>query len=261
MTTTVLKRRRVNLNMQEGWSSFVFLSLALIMVTWSINEAGYDESLRLLIFITLGAIVSSLFLVKSRLPWFLSHLFSLMYGIAWNAFIISFQFPETFTARDKLLEIGYRTGAWFQQSVLGGQLGTDPLMFTVVMSILFWIMTYFAIWFTFRAHNLWAALVPSGVTLLLNLYYGPERIAFGLVFYLLFVLLFIVRYNLFTQESGWKTRRVRYDTDIVYTFFRYGAILSLITILAAWFIPAAAASERAEIIWSRSALLGLLNTL
>jgi transglutaminase-like putative cysteine protease len=251
MTTAALKRRRLELNMQEGWSAFAFLSLALIMVTWSINEAGYDESLGHLVFVTIGGIAASLFLVKSRLPWFLAHLISLVYGIAWNAWIISHQLPPTFTARDKLLELGYRIGSWFQQSVLGGEIGTDPLMFTVVMSILFWVMAYFAIWFSFRAHSLWAALTPSGVTLLLNLYYGPDRISFILVPYLLFTLLFVVRYNLYAQEAGWQKRRVRYDTDIVYTFLRYGAILAVVTITVAWVLPAAAASERAELVWSR----------
>jgi transglutaminase-like putative cysteine protease len=237
--------------MREGWSAFIFLSLALIMVTWSINEAGYDESLRHLVLVTLGAIAASLFLTKSRLPWFLAHIFSLIYGIAWGMFIISFQLPATFSTREKVLELGYRIGSWFQGTVISGQLGTDPLMFTVVMTILFWFMTYFAMWFSFRAHNLWGALLPSGVTLLINLYYGPERISFVLVPYLLFILLFIVRYNLYAQERVWRTQRVRYDTDIVYTFLRYGATLAVIVILVAWVIPAAASSERAEVFLSR----------
>lgn len=237
--------------MHEGWSAFIFLSLALIMVTWSINEAGYHESLRHLVLVTLGALFASLLLVKSRLPWFLAHLISLVYGIAWITLIMSLQLPNTFTPRDKLLELGYRIGSWFQQTVLGGQVGTDPLMFTVVMAILFWLMTYLAIWFSFRAHSLWAALLPSGVTLLLNLFYGPDRISLVLVPYLLFVLLFIVRFNLFIQERGWKRRRVRYDTDIVYKFLLYGAILSVGAVTVAWVLPAAASSEQAEVFFSR----------
>jgi transglutaminase-like putative cysteine protease len=235
----------------EGWSGFIFLSLALLLVTWSMSEAGYGEGLDSLVFVTLGAIVASLFLVKSRLPGLLAHLISLIYGISWIAFVISYQLPATFTARDRLLELGYRIGSWFQQSVLGGGLGTDPLMFVVVMSILFWLMAYLAIWFSFRAHSLWATLLPSGVTLLLNLYYGPERIAFLLVPYVLFVMLFVVRLNLYIQESAWKRQRVRYDVDIVYSFLRYGATLAVIAIAFAWIVPAAASSERAEVFFSR----------
>ena len=48
-------------------------------------------------------------------------------------------------------------------------------MFVVVMSILFWLMAYLAIWFTLRAHSLWAALLPGGITLMLNLYYANSE--------------------------------------------------------------------------------------
>ena len=251
MTTVALKRRRLELNMDEGWSAFVFLALALLLVTWSMSEAGYGEGLESLVFVTLGAIVASLFIAKSRLPGFLAHLFSLIYGIAWIALVISYQLPQTFTPRDRLLELGYRIGFWFQQTVLGGELGTDPLMFVVVMSALFWLVTYLAVWCSFRVHNLWVALLPSGIILVINLYYGPERIAFLLVPYLLFVLLFVVRFNLFTQERTWKVQRVRYDVDIVYSFLRYGATLAVLAIVLAWIVPAAADSEPAEVFFSR----------
>ncbi|MBL7201251.1 MAG: transglutaminase domain-containing protein [Anaerolineae bacterium] len=251
MTTVAARRRKLDLGMHEGWSSFVFLAFALIMVTWSINEAGYDESLKHLAFVTMGAILAGLFLVKSRFPWFLTHTLSLMYGVSWIAFVVSYQLPPTFSARDRLIELGYRVGLWFQQTVLGGKVGTDPLMFAVVMSVLFWLITYIALWFSFRAHSLWVALLPSGVVLLFNLYYGPDKIGFVLVPYLLFTFLFIVRYNLYAQETGWRRRRVRYDTDIVYNFLRYGAILSFLTITVAWILPAAARSEQAEMFFSR----------
>lgn len=251
MTSVALKQRRLNLDMKEGWSSFILLALALIMVTWSVADAGWGPGLNILIFVTFGGIVASLFLAKSRFPWFLTHLLSLIYGVAWIAFVLSYTLPQAFTARDRLLELGYRVGSWFQNTVLGGEIGTDPLMFTVVMAILFWLMCYLAMWFTFRAHSLWAALLPSGITFMLNLYYGPQRIAFALVPYLLLILLFTVRFNLYTQEDSWKSRRVRYDTDIVYSFLRYGATLAAIALALAWVVPSAASSDQVEVFFSR----------
>jgi transglutaminase-like putative cysteine protease len=75
--------------------------------------------------------------------------------------------------------------------------------------------------------------------------------AFLLVPYLLFILLFVVRFNLYIQERGWKRQRVRYDVDIVYSFLRYGATLSILAIAFAWVVPAAASSEQAEVFFSR----------
>jgi hypothetical protein len=251
MTTMARKRLRFELEMPEGWSTFVFLSLMLFIVTGSISEAGYDEGLRALTGVTVGAVFASLFLAKSRLPGILAHLFSLIYGTAWNAFVISYQLPATFSARDKLLEVGYRLADWVQKSVLGGELGTDPLMFTLVMCILAWLLTYFAMWFALRTHNLWAALLPSSLTLMINLYYGPERIGFFIVPYVLLAFLFISRLNLYMYERDWRRHKVRYATDIAYTFLRYGTTVALIAIILAWGVPTAASSERVEVFFSR----------
>ena len=251
MTATALKRRKLELDVSEGWSAYIFLALALIIVSWSLSEAGYGEGLDTVVLVTLGAVVASLFLAKSRLPWFLAHLFSLVYGVSWIGFLLSYELPQTFSARERLLELGYRIGDWVRQTVLGGELGTDELMFVVVMSILFWLMAYLAIWFSFRAHSLWAALLPSSITLMINVYYGPQRITLLLVPYLLFAMLFAVRLNLYIQEQSWKERRIRYDIDIVYSFLRYGATLSILALALAWIVPAAAGSERAEIWYSR----------
>jgi transglutaminase-like putative cysteine protease len=251
MTIAAIKQKRIDLDLKEGWATLVFLALALIVVTWSMSEAGYDEGLNSLMFVTLGAIAAGLFLAKSHFPGPIAHLFGLVYGITWNAFVISSQLPPTFTARDKLLEVGYRLGLWIQKTVLGGELGTDPLMFTVVMSALFWLMVYLAMWFSFRDHNVWVALLPSGITMLLNLYYGPERLGFLLVPYLLFILLFVARLNLYINQDGWRRHRIRYDTGLAYTFVRYTAVLSVLTITLAWIVPTAASSEQAEVFFSR----------
>ena len=61
MTTMARKRLKFELEIPEGWSTFVFLSMMLLIVTGSISEAGYDEGLRALTGVTLGAIVASLF--------------------------------------------------------------------------------------------------------------------------------------------------------------------------------------------------------
>ncbi|MBN1583337.1 MAG: hypothetical protein JXA89_21690 [Anaerolineae bacterium] len=251
MTTIARKRVKFELDMQEGWSTFIFLSLILIIVTGAINEAGYDAELSSLIVVTLGALVAGLFLAKSHFPGPLAHLFSLIYGVAWNAFIISYRLPETFTAREKLLEMGFRIADWLRDTVIGGALGTDPLMFTVVMSVLSWLLAYLAIWCAFRVHSLWATLLPSCITLTLNLYYGPERIGFFIVPFTLLALLFTARLTLYLYERDWRQNRIRYGTDMAYTFLRYATILSLIAIVLAWVIPTAATNEDVEVFVSR----------
>ncbi len=251
MTTAIKKRPLFEFSVQEGWSAFIFLSIMLIIVTGSINEAGYDPELQGLVLVTLGALVGGLMLAKSRFPGILAHLFSAIYGIAWNAFVLSYRLPPTFAPREKLLEMGFRIADWVRDTVLGGQLGTDPLMFAVVMSILAWVLTYMAVWTSFRAHVLWATLLPCSITLTINLYYGPERISFFIVPFMLLALLFTARLTLYLYETEWRKHHVRFSTDMVYTFLRYGTILALVSIVMAWVIPTAATSEKVEVFFSR----------
>ena len=251
MSATAAVRRESGLEVPEGWSTLFFLSVTLILVAWSIAEAGYGADLDSLVFVTFGAIVAGFFLAKSRFPGIIAHLFSFIYGTSWIAFLISHQLPATFTARDRLLELGYRLARWFEQAVLGGARGTDPLMFPVVMAILLWLLAYLAVWAAFRSHVFWLAVLPGGVALLINIYYGPDRVRSFLLPYLLFVLLFTVRFNLHTKERKWREDRVRYDPDIVYPFLRHGTVLIMVAVIVAWFIPAAATSERAEVLLAR----------
>jgi len=251
MTTTAKRRRAFELDVQEGWSAFIFLALMLILISGSIVEAGYDPELDGLVLIALGALLSGLLLAKSRFPGLLAHLVGTIYGIAWNAFVISYRLPPTFTPREKLLEMGFRIADWVRDTVIGGELGTDPLMFTVVMSVLVWILAYLAVWTSFRAHVLWATLLPSSVTLTLNLYYGPERINFFIVPFILLALLFTARLTLYLYEQEWRQHHVRFSTELVYTFLRYAAIVALIAIILAWVIPTAATNEKVEVFFSR----------
>ncbi|MBN1933827.1 MAG: hypothetical protein JW934_04130 [Anaerolineae bacterium] len=251
MTATTKKRLAFEFDVQEGWSAFAFLAMMLIIVTGSINEAGYDPDLDGLVLVTLGALIGGLMLAKSRFPGILAHLVSAIYGIAWNAFVISYRLPATFTPREKLLEMGFRIADWVRDTVLGGELGTDPLMFAVVMSILAWILTYLAVWTSFRSHILWATLLPCSITLTINLYYGPERIGFFIVPFMLLALLFTARLTLYLYERDWRKHHVRFSTDMAYTFLRYGTILALISIILAWVIPTAATNEDVEVFFSR----------
>jgi len=63
------------------------------------------------------------------------------------------------------------------------------------------------------------------------------------------VLLFFVRFNLFRQQQTWLAARVRYDSEIVWDFLRYGLIFIVVVMTLAWGAPGAAASERVATFW------------
>jgi transglutaminase-like putative cysteine protease len=234
----------------EGWSTLLLLTGMLLCVTWAISEARWIGGLSIIQWVTVGAIVSGLLLAKSILPGVIAHTFSTVYGLAWITFLVGTLFSPHLTWREKTLEQILRVIIWWQQLVSGGQ-SDDPLMFVLFISGLLWVISYVAVWYTFRTQRIWWATLPAGLTLLVNLYYGSPGLSGYLVGYLFCALALIVRTFLYTQENSWRQRRVHYDPYINFDFLRYGILASVLLLVTAWWIPSAPSSERLSLMVSR----------
>ena len=238
---------QIGLKIREGWSTFGLLTLMLLNVAWSINSAKWAEDLAILQWVVLTSLAIGLILAKSRLPGFVAHFLSLISGTAWVTFLIGTLLPFSLSWTEKLLNLADRLTTWLL-TALGEESSSDSLIFVLALAALFWLLSYLCAWFTFRSHRIWGVIIPSGITMLANLYYGPSHLVIYLIGYLFCALLLIVRSNVFAQEKEWQEARVGYQADIGFDFLRYGAILSVIIVLFAWLVPTAAASAQFSLI-------------
>jgi transglutaminase-like putative cysteine protease len=238
---------QIGLKIREGWSTLGLLTLMLLSVAWSISSAEWAEGLAILQWVVLAGLAIGFILAKSRLPGFVAHFLSLISGTAWITFLISTLLPFTFSWTQKLLHLANRLTTWLL-TALGEESSSDSLIFVLTLAALFWLLSYLCAWFTFRSHRIWGVIIPSSITMLANLYYGPPHLVTYLIGYLLCALLLIVRSNVFAQEEEWQGARVGYQPDIGFDFLRYGAILSVIIVLLAWLVPTAAASPQLSLI-------------
>jgi transglutaminase-like putative cysteine protease len=110
-------------------------------------------------------------------------------------------------------------------------------MFVLQMGVIVWGMGYLTLWFLFRSHKVWPAIVPGGMVLLINLYYAPNDITFWFITYMFVSLLLVIRFNLYTQESKWRIEGVFFRPDISFDFLRDGFIFSALVIAFAWLAP------------------------
>jgi len=241
---------RSRFQLPEGWSTLFLLTGMLLCVTWAISSARWIGGLSIIQWVTVGAIVSGLLLAKSIFPGAIAHTFSAVYGLAWITFLVGTLFSPHLSWREKMLEQILRVSLWGQQ-IISGRQSNDPLIFILFMSGLLWVISYVAVWCTFRTQRTWWATLPAGLTLLVNLYYSPPELSGYLVGYLFCALLLIVRTYLYTQERGWRERRVHYDPSIHFDFLRYGFLISVLLLVTAWWIPSAPASEQLALIISR----------
>ncbi len=238
MTTRALSHRQVRIG--EGISTAVLLVFLLLSVSGSIVSANWADGLSVTAWAVLGGLALGAACARwQRLPSGLAHLTALLLGVPATALFVASLLPGVLTFREKLIVLEERFLSWSLKVISGG-VSADNLIFVIQITFLMWLMAYAAGWYVYRRHQVWGAVLPSGIAIVLNLFYAAPQtgIYFGL--YILCALLLIVRLNLHAMEQRWRSESVGYTSDINFDLLTYGAIFSILLMAVAWLLPASA---------------------
>jgi len=245
------------LKLQEGWLSLFLLYVMLACASVSITAAAWTKGLGHLTTVAFLGLTAGVLLARSRFPALLAHLFSLVYGLFTVVYLIG-QMTSFEEWPDRVSDLAERTATWLTKATSGGTSG-DSLMFVLLLASLFWIVGHLAAWYTFRRVHSWRAILPIGLTILVNYYvYTDPRIAtrsttslepFVLLF-LLAALLYLARTNVYLRELEWQSSHVNYDTELRFDFVRAGLILAVLALLMMVVAPGAQAGPQIGTMWS-----------
>lgn len=234
----------------EGWSTLLLLLGMVMSVAWAITSAKWVADIEVIEWAALFGLVAGILLAKTNFPTLVAHIFGLVYGAAWISYLGANLMPSALSPRERFLELGYHINSWLWKILHGGS-SSDSLMFILFLACVLWLLGYIAAWSTFRTHRIWWAILPTAAVLFINVYWGPPRLLVFLVVYVTLVLLFFVRFNLFRQQQVWSKARVRYDSEIVWDFLRYGLVFVVVVMTLGWGAPGATASEDVATFWGR----------
>lgn len=225
--------------LEEGSSTLLLVWLMLMCASMAILQSDLIEGLSIIPLMGTVAIITGLFLAKSRFPSSTAHLFSFVYGTFFLFLFIGGMIEGDLTWRERVLDILQRQVDWLAKA-FGGGTSRDGLIFVIQTSAIFWLLGYTASWYTFRNQRIWRVVIPTGLVLLSVVYYyvGPQPLALYLAVYILLALIYIARTYLFEQETVWQSARVRYEKTIRGTFLRAAFIASLVALIIAWALPA-----------------------
>ncbi len=231
--------RREDTQIGEGASTFFLLALLLLSVTGSIDSAGWTDGLGLLTWAVLGGLGVGIVLAKLPVRGIVAHPLMIALGVPAITFLATLLLPSVLTFKERLIVLQERIVSWLSR-VGAGKEGSDSLIFLIQLMLLMWVVGYVAAWFVYRRHQVWGALLPPGLAILVNLFYAAPQTGLYLAVYLLCALLLLVRLNLHAQEQGWRVAAIGYASDISFDFLVYGAMFTLILMLLAWTVPASA---------------------
>jgi len=233
------------------WLAFLLLMAMALLSAWALTATEWADDLNLIPLIALLGVWSSAALARSRFPGWLATLFAFAYGL----FIVGRQLGSTLDPAliwQRKITVLLGRLAVFGSVIITGESNQDPLMFVLIMSLVFWVIGVLSAWGAVRRGNLWIAVLPGGLAILVIAFYYLGEVELGLFLggYLFLALILAVRMELNRQQSQWSFARARVPMDINLRISLSGFIAAALLVLLAWGAPAFARSERLADVWS-----------
>ena len=219
----------------QGWTAFLLLILALLIVGESVDAAGWVRSPGLIAILVWAAIVG-LVLAKLRAPWFLLMPAGLILGAAAVLWQTAARSVEGDDAIERFREMFHRLDVWWEAANSGG-ISTDLLPFALMLLAIGWIVGFFGSWFIFRRSNVWIAVILLGTAMLTNLSFLPEQYAARFFLFLFIAMLLIVRVSTVNAEAYWQRLNIRFTEHTGWLALHATAWFSALVIIVAVVMP------------------------
>ncbi|GIV84645.1 MAG: hypothetical protein KatS3mg052_1652 [Candidatus Roseilinea sp.] len=185
-------------------------------------------------------------LAYSSFPTWTAHLTSLIYGL-FTLGVIGGTHPsiageaDHWRARTALL--AQKIVAWIGEALNNGA-SSEPVIFILLLSGLFWALGYTAAWYSFRYPRIWHVILPTGVAMFLNdySYAGQNPMAPFLLIYLLCAVTLLALSHLAEREAGWSQSHVRFSPALGRWFVVGGLAMATLAGLFGWRLSEATTS-------------------
>ncbi len=222
------------LSPSEGWATFALVAATMLIVSWSVTDAGWVETPGLAILMMI-ATVTGLTLAKVRAPAVLLHPVGLVVGLVLVAALAS-SLVEGGSFVEKSSVMWQRLGEWYAAATSGG-ISRDLLPFTMIMMTAGWLVAYLSSWFIFRSRNVWVPVLVTGTAILTNLSFLPGRYTYWFFIFTAFAMLLIVRMSVIQAQDRWQRQGVRFWVSGGWSTLGWAAALGLVTLVLSASMP------------------------
>ncbi len=212
-------------------------SSRLVITHWT-DDLSITQNL-----VVLG-LIAGVALGLSKLSPFLAGVFGLTYTLFFVSWQVGTTLPPNVEWGDRLYITIDRLDIVINQ-LFRKQPVTDSILFVVLMALLFWILSLHSGYILTRYCNVWVAILPTGLSLLVINHYdtSPEQLSqrlWYLAIYLFFSLVLVARTSFLRMHRKWQQTRTALPPQLGLDFIRYGVIAAVTIIALVWTLPALA---------------------
>lgn len=250
-SVSLFKPVRMTLPRRFDWPAALLLMAAMLTAATRLAVTKWTADLSVVQTIAVLGVIAGLALGASRFSSRLAAYLALAYGI----FTIPWQIGAVQQSEalwsDRLAVMGYRLGVIVYQ-LINKQTVMDSLLFIVLMSALYWILSVYAGYAVVRHSDAWKAIVPTGLALFVIQYYDPavSRRAWYLAFFIFFGLVLVARLAFVREHTRWQDNRTALPPHLSLDFIRFAVAIASVIVILAWTAPAVAeALPAAQRLW------------
>lgn len=245
------------LSPSEGWTTVIFAAVLVLITVGCIQSLAWTAGSGILTATTLVGMLLGFILAKQRrVPQWLADIPALSLGIV-------FAFYQTAQA-DEGGHVGvlWRHLLAWSGTARAGTASTDDAIFLLFLAILTMLLGYVSMWLIFRSRSPWLAAAANGVVLLINLNYAADDKTIYAVIFLLTALMLIVRFNLVERMRIWRSKGLRYPSELSWDFMQAGVIFIIVVVILAATLPSNLINGQLQDLWSgpQSPWQGVQNT-
>ncbi|MBN1231148.1 MAG: transglutaminase domain-containing protein [Anaerolineales bacterium] len=228
------KAEKLTVDWLAGILIFITVSLASrrLMVTEWTNDLNSISSVAGI------AVLAGFFLGISRFSGLLVSGFSVIYGLFVIPWKLCGSYPPTESWHERLVSLGGRLGFTWGQFI--HQINVDdPILFLTAMSLLLWIIGFWAGYATMRTKHSWTAILPAAIFILILQFYDPvARRTWYLAFYLFCGMVLIARVYYSSLKEKWEEDQVHLPFFMGLDFLPVPLIIVAALVLFSWWTPA-----------------------
>ena len=217
----------------EGWVTFLLLLLSVMLAVWSVGSVQWVAATPGLYLLALWGVVLGLLLAKMRFNGWVLAIGGLLLGIFLSFYQLT-SLVEGAASLDRYAEVANRLFIWARAFVNGNAI-SDTLPLSCLLLFSSWLVGFICSWSFFRRHNIWGAVLPSGIIMVVNFTNflpGAQRLL--LYPYLFVVCLLVARLFVLEREHDWGRRSVQRfppDSRLLPNALRFALVVVVVTCL------------------------------
>ncbi|MFA9407004.1 MAG: DUF4129 domain-containing transglutaminase family protein [Anaerolineales bacterium] len=232
------------------WLTLFLLITLILVAAWTITVTDWADFLGLIPLVGFIGVIAGTALARSNFRPVIAGFFALIYGLFIVAWQLGTTMDQALVWRSRIFSLLGRSWIYLRV-IVNGEVNDDPLMFVVMMALLFWFLGSYGAWRVFRRSSAWTVILISGVTIFLVIYFylGSTKIDLFLAGFIFLALILAVRVDMAQRQTKWTNIRARVPTDISYRLSRSALVITLLLIAFAWAVPAFARSDNLAEAW------------